>query len=122
MEKEPKMENMVIKKKSIVEDDLKFINQKIKNKKFFRNKKIIIFGSEGFIGFYLKKYFIKYFQELKVSELILADKKIRKTKYISKKIKELVVVEQLQIMLIILEHYLLYPNLPYLASKHESWV
>lgn len=83
------MENMVIKNKSIVEDDLKFINQKIKNKKFFRNKKIIIFGSEGFIGFYLKKYFIKYFQKLKLSELILADKKLRKTKYISKRIKEI---------------------------------
>ncbi len=83
------MENMVIRKKLVVEDDLKFIHQKIKNKKFFKNKKIIIFGSEGFIGFYLKKYFTKYFKELKISELILADKKIKQNVYFSKKIKKI---------------------------------
>lgn len=83
------MENMVVKNKSIIENDLKFIHRQIQNKKFFENKKIIIFGSEGFIGFYLKKYFTKYFKELRISELILADKKIKQSINFSKKIKKI---------------------------------
>ena len=38
-------------------------------KNYFRNKSILLIGCEGFIGFYLKNFFISYFEKLKLNKL-----------------------------------------------------
>ena len=58
-------------KNQIVEKDLEEIFKSHKNKKYLKKKNIIITGASGFIGFYLSKYFIKYFNELKLSKLYI---------------------------------------------------
>ncbi len=63
----------------ILNGDLNYILKNIKNKKYFFNKKILITGSNGFIGFYLTLFFIKYFKKLGISKLYLIDK--NKIKY-----------------------------------------
>ena len=42
-------------------EDLKDIFKRNTSKKIFKNKKILITGCGGFIGYYLSKYFIHYF-------------------------------------------------------------
>ena len=78
---------MEIKTNIILEEDLSIIHSEV-NKSFFKNKRILITGSEGFLGFYFKNYFTNFFDELKLKELYLADKKIRKFS-ITKNIKEI---------------------------------
>ena len=74
------MENQVIDK------DLKEIYKFHKNKKYFKNKKIIITGSSGFIGFYLSKYLVKYFHKLEISKLYITCINYKKLKKSFKKI------------------------------------
>lgn len=87
MEKKTKMEEMEIKKNKILLEDLSYI-YKNTNKKYFNKKKILIVGCEGFLGFYLKNFFSKYFKNLGISKLYLADISL-KTKKINKNIKEI---------------------------------
>ena len=87
MEKKTKMEKMEIKKNKIFLEDLSYIYKNIYQKYFFK-KKILIVGSEGFLGFYFKHFFIKYFQNLGIKKLYFADNSLRKRK-IKKNIQEL---------------------------------
>ncbi len=76
---------MVNYSEKIVKEDLQYIHKNIK-KKYFKNKSILLIGSEGFLGFYLKNYFTNYFEKLKLKKLYLADLKIKKKKKFKKKI------------------------------------
>ena len=58
-------------KNPIVEKDLLEIFKAHKNKKYFKKKNVIITGASGFIGFYLSKYLIKYFDKLELSKLYI---------------------------------------------------
>jgi len=73
-------------KNDILVDDIEYIFKNINNKLFFRDKKILITGASGFIGFYLSTFFISYFKELKISKLYLVDLKIKKRKNLNKNI------------------------------------
>ena len=73
-------------REKIINEDLKFIKNNNFKKKFFHKKKILIIGAEGFIGFYLKKYFIKFFNKLKLRNIYFADLKYNKKKKITKNI------------------------------------
>ena len=84
MERGPKME--VIENK-ILSQDINYIYANLNNKKYFRNKSILITGSNGFIGTYLSNFFIKFFNKLKISKLYLLDNAITKNKIKSKQIK-----------------------------------
>jgi UDP-glucuronate decarboxylase len=77
------MEKMEIDSNKIFKEDLLFIHKNI-NTNYFRNKKILITGSEGFLGFYLKNYFTNYFKKLKLSKLYLADLNLKKKSYLKK--------------------------------------
>ena len=80
MEKKSCLEKMVNYSNTIIEEDLEYIQKNI-NKNYFRNKSILLIGCEGFIGFYLKNFFISYFEKkLKLNKLFLADIKIKKKK------------------------------------------
>ena len=59
----------------VLDQDLEYINREFKNKKKFFNKNILITGYEGFIGYELSNYFIKYFDTLKINTLYLLDVK-----------------------------------------------
>lgn len=59
-------------------DDLEYIFKNINNKSYFKNKKILITGASGFIGFYLSSFFIKFFKQLGISKLYLVDLEFRK--------------------------------------------
>ena len=58
-------------KNPVVEKDLLDIFKAHKNKKYFKKKNVIITGASGFIGFYLSKYFIRYFDKLQISKLYI---------------------------------------------------
>jgi len=88
VEKESNLEKMVNRSNKILHDDLKYIHNNIK-KNYFKNKRILLIGSEGFIGFYLKNYFTNYFKDLKLKTLFLTDIKITKKKKIDNKIYQL---------------------------------
>ena len=62
----------------ILDQDLEYINKEFKNKKIFLKKNILITGYEGFIGYELSNYFIKYFDMLKINTLYLLDVKKKK--------------------------------------------
>jgi len=68
--------------------DVRHIYKNIFDKKFFKNKRLLITGSEGFIGLYLKQVFISYFNELEISKLTCIDKKFKK-KIVNKNIEEI---------------------------------
>ena len=63
----------------ILDQDLEYINKEFKNKKIFLKKNILITGYEGFIGYELSNYFIKYFDMLKINTLYLLD--VKKKRY-----------------------------------------
>ena len=67
-------------REEIINEDLIFIHRNNFKKRFFYKKKILIIGAEGFIGFYLKKYFIKFFNQLKLKNVYFADLKYKKKK------------------------------------------
>jgi hypothetical protein len=48
-----------------VENDIKYINKHFTNKEIFKNKKILITGSNGFICNTLQNYLIFYQDKLK---------------------------------------------------------
>lgn len=79
---------MELETKNILEEDLNNIYKKINNN-FFKNKKILITGCEGFIGFYLMNYFIKFSKKIKFKYLYLADIKYKRNSDIFKNIKKL---------------------------------
>ena len=56
--------------------DLQFIYLNHKKKNFFKNKKILITGAGGFIGYYLSLYLIKYREKLKIKKILLTDLKV----------------------------------------------
>ena len=66
--------------------DLNYIHKNFKNKKIFKNKNILITGFNGFIGYELSNYLIKFKKELKINYLYLTDIKFKKTKINDKKI------------------------------------
>jgi len=70
---------------TVLTSDLNYIHKNI-NKKFFYNKTILITGYMGFIGFELSKYFIHYFENLKLKKLYLIDIKTNKEKILNKNI------------------------------------
>ena len=43
-----------------LQQDLKYIHNNFKNKKVFKNKNVLITGFNGFIGYELSNYLIKY--------------------------------------------------------------
>jgi UDP-glucuronate decarboxylase len=69
---------MINHQNTIINSDFKFIYNKINKKKFFKNKSVLITGSEGFIGNYLKNFFLKYFNNLQIKKIICCDLKIKK--------------------------------------------
>ena len=66
--------------------DLNYIHKNFENKKIFKNKNILITGFNGFIGYELSNYLIKFKKELKINYLYLTDIKFKKTKINDKKI------------------------------------
>ena len=72
----------------IINEDLEYIHNNIK-KSYFKNKSILLIGCEGFIGFYLKNYFINYFNKLNLKNLFLTDIKVKNKKKIKNKIYQL---------------------------------
>jgi FlaA1/EpsC-like NDP-sugar epimerase len=58
-------------------NDLKFIHNNYYGKNFLKNKKILITGAGGFVGYYLSLYLIKYKKELKIKKILLTDIKIK---------------------------------------------
>ena len=69
-----------MKTKLISEDDLNYIYLNHKNKSYFKNKKILITGAGGFLGYYLSKYLFKYKQKLKIKDLCITSLNINKLK------------------------------------------
>lgn len=59
--------------KKTINEDLSYIYKKHLYKYTLKNKTIFIVGSNGFIGFYLCSYLIKYSDKLKFKKLYLAD-------------------------------------------------
>ena len=75
---------------SQLQQDLKYIHSNFKNKKVFKNKNVLITGFNGFIGYELSNYLIKYKKKLKINYLFLTDINFKKkntndTKIIFKK-------------------------------------
>ena len=68
-------------------EDTDYIYANLNDKNYFKNKNILITGSNGFIGIYLSNFFIKFFYKLKISKLYLLDNTTSKVKFKSKKIK-----------------------------------
>ena len=69
-------------------EDLKDIFKRNTSKKIFKNKKILITGCGGFIGYYLSKYFIHYLKALKIKKLYITSLNTKKFKnYQNSKIK-----------------------------------
>ena len=64
----------------VIEDDLKFILSNHKNKNYLKNKKILITGSGGFLGYYLSKYLSTFKKKLKIKELYLTSLNIKSLK------------------------------------------
>jgi len=58
-------------------NDLRFIHNNYYGKNFLKNKKILITGAGGFVGYYLSLYLIKYKKELKINKILLTDIKIK---------------------------------------------
>ena len=83
MERKFKVE---LKNKKIFIEDSKYIYSNLINKNFYKNKKILITGSNGFIGTYLSNFFINYLEKLKISKLYLLDNSLFRLKVKSKKI------------------------------------
>lgn len=57
----------------VLSEDLKYIHLNNNRKNFYKNKNILITGYQGFIGYELTNYFIKYFKKLGIKKLILID-------------------------------------------------
>ena len=62
----------------VLSEDLKYIHLNNNSKNFYKNKNILITGYQGFIGYELTNYFIKYFKKLGIKKLILIDIKKKK--------------------------------------------
>lgn len=56
-----------------IENDIKYINKYFRDKEIFKNKKILITGSNGFICYTLQNYLIFYQNKLKFKKLFLTD-------------------------------------------------
>ena len=56
-----------------IENDIKYINKYFRDKEIFKNKKILITGSNGFISNTLQNYLIFYQDKLKFKKLFLTD-------------------------------------------------
>ena len=63
----------MIKNNIILNEDLDAIYKNLNNKIKFKNSTILITGCDGFIGFYLRNFFLKFFKILKIKKLILVD-------------------------------------------------
>ena len=63
---------------SQLQQDLKYIHSNFKNKKVFKNKNVLITGFNGFIGYELSNYLIKYKKKLKINYLFLTDINFKK--------------------------------------------
>ena len=61
-----------------LQQDLKYIHNNFKNKKVFKNKNVLITGFNGFIGYELSNYLIKYKKKLKINYLYLTDINFKK--------------------------------------------
>lgn len=70
-----------MKKKNLVFlEDLENIYNNHQNKKLFRNKKVLITGCAGFLGYYLSNYLSKYFEKLGIKKLYLTSLNIKNFK------------------------------------------
>ena len=63
---------------SQLQQDLEYIHRNFKNKKVFKNKNVLITGFNGFIGYELSNYLIKYKKKLKINYLYLTDINFKK--------------------------------------------
>ncbi len=84
MERVSKVE--IVKNKIFLED-LNYIYSKLNSRNYFKNKKVLITGSNGFIGSYLSGFFSYFIDELKISKLYFLDNSPVIKKIKSKKIK-----------------------------------
>ncbi len=66
-----------------LDKDLEYIKKNFKNYKFFKDKNILITGSNGFICFLLVSFFLRYSNDIKFKKLFLAD--VTKNKFNLKK-------------------------------------
>ena len=84
----------------VVLEDLDAIYKRHSKKKYFNNKKILITGAGGFVGFYLSKYLINFFDKLKISKLYLTciNTKILK-KNLKKNINNKIIIKKFDVNL-----------------------
>ena len=57
----------------IIENDMQYIIDNFESRSFFKNSKILITGSGGFLGYYLILLFIKYASSLGIKKIICID-------------------------------------------------
>ncbi len=79
-----------------LQKDLDYIYSRFNNKKIFENKNVLITGCNGFIGFELSNFLIKFFKKLKLKNLYLTDLKIKakKISYINAYFKKFDVIKE----------------------------
>lgn len=68
----------------VLENDFDFIYSNHRNKNYLKNKKILITGAGGFLGFYLSKYLFNYKDKLNLKNLTITS---LNTNNLKKKIK-----------------------------------
>ena len=69
-----------MKRNIVIEDDLKFIYSNHKKKNYLKNKKILVTGAGGFLGFYLSKYLSTFKNKLKIKDLYLTSLNVKDLK------------------------------------------
>ena len=71
---------MEVTENKILLQDINYIYSNLNNKKYFKNKSILITGSNGFIGTYLSNFFVTFFKNLKFQNYIFWIIQIQKLK------------------------------------------